>query len=249
MQPIDAWEAYYRQLAADRSRGRRGHRPPGDGARHGSHRVARPRATAFREEAEAAASTCLVQPAWSRTPIPVAWSAVRSCGGRPPRSFRSRSSRPSRSRSAAPWAAVGSGKRTATWPAASFAAAAIRYLWGFGVHAPNELAFRLPDSAQAFRCGLGIDAAVGDSGCVVGKVYLNQASGTPLFQSQPLRGLAGRCFHGRDRPGRRQLGRSATGAGRRGRRRRPRAECRSAGHRRSCRLAGADPLARSRQVE
>ncbi len=64
----------------------------------------------------------------------------------------------------------------------------VRCLWGFGVHAPNELDFHLPDSARAFRSGLGIDASVGDSGCVVAKVCLNQASGTPLYQSQPLRG-------------------------------------------------------------
>ena len=64
----------------------------------------------------------------------------------------------------------------------------VRCLWGFGVHAPNEIVFQLPDSARAFRSGLGIDASVGDSGCVVAKVYVNQASGTPLFQSKPLFG-------------------------------------------------------------
>ena len=42
MQPIDAWDAYYRQLAGIDPQGRRGHRPPGDGARHGFHRVCHP---------------------------------------------------------------------------------------------------------------------------------------------------------------------------------------------------------------
>ncbi len=47
----------------------------------------------------------------------------------------------------------------------------------------------MPDSARTFHSGLGIDAAVGDSGCAVAKVYLNEASGTPVFQSKPLLGL------------------------------------------------------------
>ena len=53
---------------------------------------------------------------------------------------------------------------------------------------PTNCSSACPIPRRAFRSGLGIDAAVGDSGCVVGKVFLNQAAGTPLFQSQPLLG-------------------------------------------------------------
>jgi hypothetical protein len=63
-----------------------------------------------------------------------------------------------------------------------------RYLWGFGVHAPNAMTFALPDSARAMRTSIGIDAAVGNSGYVVAKVYANEASGAPLYQCQPLAG-------------------------------------------------------------
>ena len=77
MQPIDAWEAYHRQLAEIDPKGDAGivRLETGQGM---VFTASTTRVTAFREEAEAAASTCLVQPAWSRTPIPVAWSAVRT---------------------------------------------------------------------------------------------------------------------------------------------------------------------------
>ena len=146
------------------------------------------RVPAFRNEAEAAASTCLVQPAWSRTPIPVAWSAVRTLWRAPatvvPLSLFAPEQVTQRGALGSSW----------KWQAdrnvagGELRSGGVRCLWGFGVHAPNELVFQLPDSARAFRSGLGIDAAVGDSGCVVAKVYVNEASGTPLFQSQPLLG-------------------------------------------------------------
>ncbi len=117
MPPIDAWEAYQRQLAVI---------DPNCDA--GIVRletvqgmvltVSASRAAAI----EAAGSTCLVQPAWSRTPIPVAGSAVRTLWRAPATVVPLSLFAPSRSRSAGPWAAVGSGKRTATWPAASSAA-------------------------------------------------------------------------------------------------------------------------------
>ena len=188
MQPLDPWEAYYRQLAVID--------PDGDGSivrlEAGQDTVltaTATRARSYRNERDSAASACLMQPAWSRTPILVAWSAVRTLWRAPaavvPLSLF------------APQAVTQRGALGSSWKwqvNRNVAGGELRcdgagYLWGFGVHAPNELVFRLPDSARAFHCDLGIDAAVGESGCVVGKVYANEAAGTPLFQSKPLLGL------------------------------------------------------------
>ncbi len=129
-----------------------------------------------------------MQPAWSRTPIPVAWSAVRTVWRAPatvvPLSLF------------APQQVVQRGALGSSWKwqadrnvaGGELRSGRVRCLWGFGVHAPNEMVFRLPDFARTFQSGLGIDAAVGDSGYAVAKVYLNEASGTPVFQSKPLRG-------------------------------------------------------------
>jgi len=187
MPPSDAWDAYYRQLAEID--------PQGDAGiirletRQGSVLTAsESRVTALRGVWEQAASACLVRPAWSRTPIPVAWSAVRTLWRAPstvvPLSL------------VAPQMVTQRGALGSSWKwqadrnvaGGELRSGGSRYLWGFGVHATNGLAFPLPDSARAFRSDLGMDAAVGNSGCVVAKVYANQASGTPLFQSQPLRG-------------------------------------------------------------
>jgi hypothetical protein len=187
MQPLDPWEAYYRQLAVlDLDGGGsivRLEVGPGMLLTASATRVRQ-----FRDVWESAAATCLVQPAWSRAPIPVSWSAVHMLWRTPatviPLSFF------------APQAVAQRGALGSSWKwqvNRNVAGGELRsggdgYLWGFGVHAPNEMDFRLPESAQIFRCGLGIDAAVGDSGCVVGKIYLNEASRTPAFQSKPLVG-------------------------------------------------------------
>ena len=187
MQSMDAWEAYYRQLAEIDPKCDAGivRLETGQGA---VLTASTTRATEFRKEAEAAASACLVEPAWSRTPIPVAWSAVRTQWSAPATVVPL--SRFAPDQVAQPAALGSSWKWQANHNVAGgeLRSGGARCLWGFGVHAPNELTFRLPDSARAFRSGLGIDAAVGDSGCVVGKVCLNPASGTPLFQSKPLVG-------------------------------------------------------------
>ncbi len=187
MQPIDAWDAYHRQLAEIDPLGEAGivRLETGQGL---VFTTSTTRVTAFREEAEAAASTCLVQPAWSSTPFPVAWSAVRTLWRAPSSVVPLSLLAPQQ---VAQRGALGSSWK---WQAdcnvagGELRSGGIRYLWGFGVHAPNELAFRLPDSAQVFRSGLGIDAAMGDSGCVVAKVYVSRTSSMPLFQSKPILG-------------------------------------------------------------
>ena len=187
MPPSDAWDAYYRQLAEID--------PQGDAGiirletRQGSVLTAsESRVTALRGVWEQAASACLVRPAWSRTPIPVAWSAVRTLSRAPstvvPLSL------------VAPQTVTQHGALGSSWKwqvdrnvaGGKLRSGGVGYLWGFGIHAPNALVFRLPDSARAFRCDLGIDDAVGESGCVVAKVFLNEATGTPVFQSKPLLG-------------------------------------------------------------
>jgi len=187
MPPIDSWEAYYRQLAEIDANGDAGivRLETGQGM---VFTVSSTRIKAFREEAEPVASTCLVEPVWSRTPIPVAWSAIRIFWRAPatvvPLSWF------------APQGVAQRGALGGSWKwhadrnvaGGELLSGGNRFLWGFGVHAPNELTFRLPICARAFRSGLGIDAAVGDCGCVVAKVCINQASGTPAFRSQPILG-------------------------------------------------------------
>jgi hypothetical protein len=65
-----------------------------------------------------------------------------------------------------------------------------QYGWGLGVHAANELHFELPACVRAFQCRAGLDRAAGNGGCARAAVYVNQASGKPLFQSKVLIGSA-----------------------------------------------------------
>ena len=156
--------------------------------------------TAFREEAEAAASTCLVQPAWSHTPIPVAWSAMRSLWRAPATVVPLSLFAPQKVAQAKPWAAVGGGKWTETWPAANFAAAATAISGVLASMRPTNWSSALPDSARAFRCGLGIDAAVGDRGASWEKSTSTRHSpARPLVPKPAAPRLADRHFHGRHR--------------------------------------------------
>jgi hypothetical protein len=183
MPPIDAWDAYYRQLAQI---------DPNCDA--GIVRLEMGQGMVLTVSASgvpagvAAGATYLVQPAWSRTPVSVGGSAV-SMQWRAPATVVPLSL-------FAPQQVVQRGALGSSWKwqadrsvaGGELRSGGVRCLWGFGVHAPNTMVFRLPDSARAFQSGLGIDAAVVDSGYVVAKVYLNEASGTPVFQSKPLMG-------------------------------------------------------------
>ena len=62
------------------------------------------------------------------------------------------------------------------------------YLWGYGVHAPNEMAFLLPECAQSFRSSVGIDGSTGTAGKAVARIYLNESKANPLYQSGLLTG-------------------------------------------------------------
>jgi hypothetical protein len=187
MQPVDFWEAYHRQLAFIDPQCNVGlvrlETQQGMVFTASSTRV-----KSFRAESEPAASTCLIQPAWSGTAIPLAWSAVRSEWRAPAQVVPLSQLAPER---AIQFGALGSSWK---WQAdhnvagGDLQSGGARYYWGFGVHAPTELVFSLPDTALAFRSSLGIDAIVRDSGCIAGKVYVNNTSGTPLFQSKPVYG-------------------------------------------------------------
>ena len=146
MQPIDAWEAYHRQLAEIDPKGDAGivrletgqgmvftaSTTPGHGVSQGSARRPHRRASS--------------QPAWSRTPIPVAWSAVRTLWRAPATVVPLSLFAPEQ---VAQRGALGSSWK---WQAdrnvagGELRSGGVRYLWGFGVHAPNELVFPLPDS-------------------------------------------------------------------------------------------------------
>jgi len=62
------------------------------------------------------------------------------------------------------------------------------YGWGFGVHATNELWFRLPSAVRAFQSRVGLDRLAGDGGCARAMVFANAPKGKPLFASPPLVG-------------------------------------------------------------
>ena len=62
------------------------------------------------------------------------------------------------------------------------------YAWGFGVHAPTELWFDLPDFVRSFRTRAGLDHTVGQRGCARALVYWNEPSGRPLYESKHLVG-------------------------------------------------------------
>lgn len=60
--------------------------------------------------------------------------------------------------------------------------------WGLGMQARSELAFTLPAVAKSFRAWVGLDEAVGRGGCARAALFVNAASGQPLWQSQHLIG-------------------------------------------------------------
>ncbi len=60
--------------------------------------------------------------------------------------------------------------------------------WGLGVHGRGSVAFELPPAARAFRTQLCLDRSAGRGGCIVGRVFVNEPAGNPLWQSPQLVG-------------------------------------------------------------
>ena len=58
---------------------------------------------------------------------------------------------------------------------------------GIGAHSFSRIAFELPPKAQSLEAWVGLDRAVGEGGCAVCKVYLDEAGG-PAWTSGHLRG-------------------------------------------------------------
>lgn len=60
--------------------------------------------------------------------------------------------------------------------------------WGLGTHAHNELAIDLPAGAQTLELRLGIERAMGNGGCIVGRILRDSVTGDELWSSGILRG-------------------------------------------------------------
>jgi len=148
------------------------------------------RSSQLRDGNEAVARVHLLQPVWSRAPIPVSWASMRLLWRAPslvvPLSRFSPEQVTQRGVLGSSW----------KWQVDRNVAGGILrsdgmdYLWGFGVHAPNTMVFTLPDCVRAFRARVGIDAVIRNGGCAIAKVHANHSTGTPLYQSKPLVGSA-----------------------------------------------------------
>lgn len=60
--------------------------------------------------------------------------------------------------------------------------------WGFGVQAHSEMTFELPAGVKSFRTSVGLDRAAEKGGCVRARVFANEATGQPLWESPFLVG-------------------------------------------------------------
>jgi len=183
----DPWDTYYRELSQLD--------PEGDAAiirvetADGMSLTASTiRSSHLAAPGDTVAQVHLLQPAWSRSSIPIPWARTRLLWRAPAHVVPLSRFAPQQ---VAQRGALGSSWK---WQVdRNVAGGALRsegldFLWGFGVHAPNEMVFALPDCVRAFRTSLGIDAAVGSSGCVIAKVLAHPSSAAPLYQSKPLVG-------------------------------------------------------------
>jgi S1-C subfamily serine protease len=55
--------------------------------------------------------------------------------------------------------------------------------WGFGVRGQSELAFDLSPAVRRFRAQVCLDRSAGKGGCILARIFANQVSGNPLWQS------------------------------------------------------------------
>ncbi|HVK79855.1 MAG TPA: NPCBM/NEW2 domain-containing protein, partial [Verrucomicrobiae bacterium] len=60
--------------------------------------------------------------------------------------------------------------------------------WGYGVHAHTELTFALPLGVRALRGSVALDRSAGKGGCVRARVYANDITTAPLWESPFLVG-------------------------------------------------------------
>jgi len=64
------------------------------------------------------------------------------------------------------------------------------YRWGYGVHAPSQLAFPLHGAVAAVRMRVGLDRIAGEGGCARARIYVDSTQGTPRWESPLLIGSA-----------------------------------------------------------
>jgi hypothetical protein len=209
MDLLDPWEAYFRQVAAllpDREGlgDASPPRPPRDKS-DGTGKIVSVEAPAaiittsssrigtFALPGETAVSYTSLLPAWSFTPVPIDWpSVVLKQWESPPSIVPLTRFVPERVVQGGPLGASFTWQLDRSAAGSELMAGGHRYLWGFGVHAANTMIFRLPDTppgiVTAFQSSVGIDDSVGQYGCTVAKVYLEETGSKPVFQSRPLLG-------------------------------------------------------------
>jgi hypothetical protein len=125
----------------------------------------------------------LVQPVWSYDTIAVPLDHMASCSFRAadeiPLSLLPADTLAERSFSGFvwPWRKNESVRR------ASLAAGAAISDLGLGTHSYSEIAFRLPPAARRIFARVGIDRNMATGGCAVCKIFRNEVSGNPAWQS------------------------------------------------------------------
>lgn len=192
---VDPWEGYFRELAAmedpgvgslvrvEMVDGTRLSAATDNTAQNAAASPAKPAGGQNQGRKRPNLGSLSMQPVWCRTPIVVPLQSMRVVWEAPAtvvplsRVSPETSTQPSSFGSGWKWQPNRSVSGEPLWSGNQ------EFLWGFGVHAPSELVFALPGCARRFRTSLGIDAAAGTGGAAVGRIYLNEAKGTPLRQT------------------------------------------------------------------
>jgi hypothetical protein len=190
MPMVDAWESYYRELAVIDPEGNAGivRVETSEGMTLTASTI---RSSQVRDGNMCVARIRMLQPVWNREPIPVAWANTRLLWRAPAQIVPLSRFTPDQVNQRGTLGSSWKWQTDRSVAGGNLASGGLEYLWGFGVHASNEMFFQLPDCVRALRTSVGIDSAVGNSGCVTAKVYANQATGEPLYESKPLIGATG----------------------------------------------------------
>jgi hypothetical protein len=188
----DLWQAYYEQLAvlspefsARLMRLETVHGVIVTGSRHRFRAQATGNA---QQQADPDYWYHMVQPAWSLDPLWVHFSTIRTrlyfAPDEIPLSWLTpvRSVQPALLGEGWPW------QRDCNVQGGTLHSGGHAHGWGIGVRAPHSLWFELPDGVRSFRSRAGLDSLAGSGGCARALVYVNEPSGTPLYQSPYLVG-------------------------------------------------------------
>ena len=130
----------------------------------------------------------VMQPAWSFDSIHIPEEAICQCGIRPPDelplSLLSAKTLLERSLLGIvyPW------RRNQAVRGGVLASGELLSDVGIGTHSHSAISFDLPSGASEFSAWVGLDKSVAGGGCVKCRVYLNDVTGTPAWESDFLRG-------------------------------------------------------------